>query len=284
MKPVLYSALACRFSRINPRIFALAGLGYIFSSDKRIAKFFRPALQFAFKILFAGEKTRLILQNPEDKSTLLGAAVIDEGSIRLIRGAGVDTNLFKLESIPSGLPIIILPSRVLWSKGIQDFIDCAKCINKNEVKARFVLVGTPDTQNPDAVPVRKLTTMDQEGIIEWWGYRDDMQDVYQQSTIVCLPTFYGEGLPKTLLEAASCGRPIVAYDVAGCREVVNDGLNGFLVPLKNKDAMINAIETLLENHELCSQMGKKGRELVLNNFSQEQIAAETMAVWKEVLL
>lgn len=283
MKPVIYSAFASQLYRIKPRVFTLAGLGYIFSSETRLARFLRPAIKFTFRLLFIGKQTRLILQNPENIATLLSARTINKNSFRLIRGAGVDINLFSSTPIPSDIPIVILPSRMLWAKGIRDFIDCARFVNINGVKARFVLVGAPDALNPDAIPAEQLRTWDHEGIVEWWGHRDEMQHVFQQSTIVCLPTSYGEGLPKTLLEAASCGRPIVTYDVPGCREVVINQVNGFLVPLKDKDAMIKAIETLMEDRELCSQMGKKGRELVIKEFSQEQIAAETIAVWKEIL-
>jgi len=283
MKPVLYSALATRINFNKPRIFALAGLGFIYSSERRIAKILRTMVKVAFKFLFIGNQIRVILQNPDDKSLLLSVKVIDENHIRVIRGAGVNVNLYSLTPIALNLPIIVLPSRMLWAKGIGDFIDCARAVNKNGIKARFVLVGAPDTLNPDTISADQLKAWDHEGIIEWWGHQNDMPNVYQQSTIVCLPTSYGEGLPKSLLEAASCGRPIISYNVPGCREVVIDGLNGILIPLKDIDALIKATETLLNDYELCVQMGKNGRELIVKEFSLEQIANETMAVWEEVL-
>ena len=198
MKPVIYSAIACAISGLNKRIFALAGLGFVFTSKKRFAKVLRPLMEFVFKLLFKGNNTRLILQNPEDQSALLSANVIDNNHIRLIRGAGVDTSLFDLKPIPTDMPIISLPSRMLWAKGIQDFINCAKDINIREKTARFVLVGTPDNQNPDAIPIEKLEEWNNSGIVEWWGHQSDMPKVFHQSTIVCLPTSYGEGLPKSL--------------------------------------------------------------------------------------
>ena len=283
MKPVIYSAIACAISGLNKRIFALAGLGFVFTSKKRSAKVFRSLMEFAFKLLFKGNNTRLILQNTEDQSTLLSANVIDKNHIRLIRGAGVDTSLFNLKPMPKDMPIISLPSRMIWAKGIQDFIDCAKVINKEEKIARFVLVGNPDDQNPDAIPLEQLKSWHSMGIIEWWGHQSDMPKVFHQSTIVCLPTSYGEGLPKSLLEAASCGRPIVAYDVPGCREIVKDGYNGYLVQPKSIDGLVEAIILLINNYKLCVQMGKNGRKLVEKHFTQEKIARETIAVWEEVL-
>ena len=283
MKPVIYSAIACNLSGLKSRIFALAGLGFVFTSSKRSAKILRPFLKVIFSLLFKGKKTKLILQNPDDQRQLLSEGVINPKNIRLIRGAGVDTKTFSFKTIPSNMPIIILPSRMLWSKGIQDFIDCAKVINIDNIMARFVLVGTPDDQNPDSISTQLLTEWHKDGVIEWWEFQSDMPNVLHQSTIVCLPTIYGEGLPKSLLEAASCGRPIVTYDVPGCREIVKDGYNGFLVKAKRVDGLVEAISKLLNDRELCIEMGKNGRKLVEKHFTQEKIAKETMAVWEELL-
>ena len=284
MKPVIYSAIASIFTGLDNRIFALAGLGFVFTSNRRSAKILRPFLKVIFSLLFKGKKTKLILQNPDDRRQLLSKGVINPKNIRLIRGAGVDTKTFSFKTIPSNMPIIILPSRMLWAKGIQDFVDCAIEINKKVKKARFVLVGTPDIQNPDAISKVRLKKWNEEGVIEWWGHQSDMVKVYHQSTIVCLPTTYGEGLPKSLLEAASCGRPIVAYDVPGCREIVQDGYNGYLVKPKSINGLVDAITKILNSYELCVQMGKNGRQLVKKHFTQEKIARETMAVWEEVLI
>ena len=283
MKPVIYSSIASLFTGLDNRIFALAGLGFVFTSNKSYAKILRPFLKVIFSLLFKGKKTKLILQNPDDQRQLLSEGVINPKNIRLIRGAGVDTKTFSFKTIPSNMPIIILPSRMLWSKGIQDFIDCAKVINIDNIMARFVLVGTPDDQNPDSISTQLLTEWHKDGVIEWWEFQSDMPNVFHQSTIVCLPTTYGEGLPKSLLEAASCGRPIVAYDVPGCREIVKDGYNGYLVQPKSIDGLVEAIILLINNYKLCVQMGKDGRKLVKKYFTQEKIAQETMAVWDEVL-
>jgi len=284
IKPVIHSAIACMISGIKPRIFALAGLGYIFTSSKKSAKLLRPFLKIIFKLLFYGKKTCLILQNPDDKSVLFSANVIKNNQIHLILGAGVDAMAFKYQKIlKDRMPVIILSARMLWAKGIQDFIDSAKQINNNNINARFVLVGTPDNQNPDAIPNEKLEKWHKSGLIEWWGHQNDMAKIYHQSSIVCLPTTYGEGLPKSLLEAASCGRPIVTYDVPGCREIVKDGYNGYLVMPKSVDGLVQAISHLLNNYDLCVKMGKNGRKLVEKHFTQEKIAQETIAVWEEVL-
>jgi len=283
MKPIIYSGIVARyFSFSYSSVFSFAGLGYIFISQKLIVKLYRSCISIVLRIILKEKNTRIILQNCDDKLKLTSEKIISSEQVRLIRGSGVDTTLFHPGPLPSGTPLVILPARMLWDKGLGEFVKCARVIKDHGVVARFVLVGDPDPHNPESVSIEQLNIWEKEGVVEWWTHKKNMPSIYINASIICLPS-YREGLPKALLEAASCGRPIVTYDVPGCREVVIDQVNGFLVPFKDTDAMVNAIETLLDNKELCSQMGQKGRELVLNNFSQEQIAAETMALWQEVL-
>jgi glycosyltransferase involved in cell wall biosynthesis len=283
VKPVVYAALACRLSGVKARVSALGGLGFIFSSSKKSARLLRPFIVSLFRFALGGKKSLLILQNPDDSKLLLSAGVISKKQMRLIRGAGVDTDAFAPAQILVKNPMIILPARMLWDKGVGEFVDAARHIKAQKPNVRFVLVGTPDDQNPESVPVEQLSKWNGEGIVEWWGRMDNMPEVYNQGTVVCLPSSYGEGLPKSLLEAASCGLPIVTYDVPGCREVVQDQVNGFLVPLRDSQRMIKALMELLDNPDLCAQMGKAGREMVLNEFSQELVADQTMKVWEELL-
>jgi len=283
IKPVVYSAIVSKWYPTGANVCALGGLGYIFSSTKISARLLRPFVIMVFRWALKSQQLRLILQNPDDKATVLEANIIEENRIRLIRGAGVDTSSFSPQPEESEFPIVVLPARMLWDKGVGVFIECAQYFKKTGKSARFVLVGEPDTHNPECVPLKQLKEWNDKGIVEWWGRRDDMPNVFHKSSIVCLPTTYGEGLPKALLEAASCGRPIVTYDVAGCREIVKDGLNGFLVPFKDKTELINALHKLLDEPGLRAQMGRLGRELVLKEFSQERVAADTKKVWDEVI-
>jgi len=283
LKPVLYSSLAATITRTRSCVFALAGLGFIFGSKKWIAKLARPLVLFAFRLAFSGNNTRLILQNPDDQSVILSAGVIEKDKISLIRGAGVDTDIFAPKSNPQEPPIVILPARMLWDKGVREFVNCASLIKQQWNDVRFALVGDTDIHNPEAVPVEQLQQWDNEGVVEWWGHMDTMPEVYQQAAIICFPSSYREGLPKSLLEAASCARPIVTYDVVGCREIVVDGENGFLVPLKDEKALIKAVRNLLSDAKLRSRLGQAGRKMVLEEFSQEKVAAQTMQVWEDVL-
>ena len=282
LKPILYSALQLKRKNSYANIYALGGLGFVFSSSKLKAQILRSLLVVILRWVLGGERVRVILQNSDDFNLLLRLKVITNNKTRLIRGVGVDTSLFSPYPKLHDKPIVLLPARILWDKGIADFVEIANRMKSYEINVRFVLVGDPDPHNPESVSILQLEEWIKKGVIEWWGHKEEMQNIYQQATIVCLPS-YREGLPKSLLEAASCALPIVTYDVPGCREVVIDGINGFLVPLKDEHALLNAIKKLLDDASLCDKFGQAGRELVIREFSQQKIASETKKIWEEVL-
>ena len=282
LKPMLYNAIQFHRKYTYSNVYALGGLGFIFSSKKFKASIIRFILVSILRVALKRRNARIILQNSDDLNLLLKLKIIDSDKTYLIKGVGVDTKVFKPFKDESKVPIVMLPARMLWDKGISDFIQAAKTVKTHLPETRFVLVGSPDEHNPESVPIVKLNEWTSKGIVEWWGHSDEMHNIYRLATIICFPS-YREGLPKSLLEAASCGVPIVSYDVPGSREIVIDQLNGLLVPLKNIAALSNAIKTLLNDRLLRESYGKSGRELVINEFSQEKIAVETSAVWQEVL-
>jgi len=283
MKPVFYTALSSIFLNTGGRIFAFGGLGFIFRSHKITARVLRLFFIPLFRLLLRDDNIRLIIQNKDDRKLLEGCRVIDRGRIRLIRGAGVNAKFFFPKYVlHSATPLIILPARMLWDKGVEDFVICAQYCKKKKINVKFALIGDPDPHNPECIPESQLKKWVRQGAIEWWGKQDDMLSIYHKADIVCFPSYH-EGLPKALLEAASCGLPIVSYDVSGCREVVQDTVNGFLVPFKDRDALFIAILKLLEDSKLRGTMGRKGREMILKNFTQEKIAAETITLWNELL-
>lgn len=282
MKPVLYGSLAARLSGVSRVVNALAGLGYIFTSDQPKARFLRPVIGSAFRGLLNSRRSRLILQNQDDRAKFIRKRFISEKRIRLIRGSGVDTAVFVPTPEPPGVPVVILPSRMLWDKGVREFVDAAGQLKKRGISARFVLVGDADPHNPSAIPTEQLTAWHAEGAVEWWGRREDMPAVFEQSHIVCLPS-YREGLPKVLLEAASCGRPIVTTDTPGCRDVVRQGENGLLVPVRGTAELADALQLLIEQPALRKKMGCKGREIVVSEFALEKVVAKTMNIYRELL-
>jgi glycosyltransferase involved in cell wall biosynthesis len=280
LKPVIYGSLAARFSRTPKVINALTGLGYLFSSRNWKTRLVRPVIKFIFRRLLNRPHTKTIFQNPEDRELFVQQKLIEKGRAVLIRGSGVDMNQFSPAPEAEGPPVVLLASRMLWDKGVGVFVEAARQLADERVSARFVLAGGCDSGSPTAVPLAVLDQWNQNGVIEWWRYRADMAEVFHASHIVCLPTTYGEGVPKVLIEAAACGRAIIATDVQGCREIVIDRQNGILIPPENPKALADAIRTLIGNPRLRQKMGEAGRRIALSEFSSEQVIAQTLALYK----
>lgn len=279
MKPMLYGSLVSHLLRVPHTVNWVAGMGWLFVSNNWRARILQIVVQRILGMLLRG--TSVIVENKDDQAIITNTGVAAQ-HIHLVRGAGVDTLLYSPSPEPMGVPLVVLPARMLWDKGVGEFVEAATQLKSQGVNARFVLAGEPDMENPASVPEHQLLAWDKEGIVEWWGRREDMPQVLAQSHIVCLPS-YREGLPKSLLEAASCGRPIVTTDVPGCREIVHDGDNGLLVEARNAAALADALAKLLANPEMRQQMGQRGRKRVLSEFSQERITAQVLALYREAL-
>jgi glycosyltransferase involved in cell wall biosynthesis len=278
LRPVVVGGLAS-LSFGRPRfVFALTGLGYLFTAGRGNS----PAaklLRMLFPIFF--RRGLAIVQNTEDQDALLSCGV-DSSRVRLIRGSGVDVKRFVYSDEPSGTPVVMLPARLLWDKGVGEFVEAARTLRARGIEARFVLVGESDTDNPTAVLEDELRKWLDEGAVEAWGFKERMEEVLPEATIVCLPS-YREGMPKSLLEAMACGRPCITTDTSGCREAVRDGDNGFLVPVQDATALAAAIERLLNDREARLRMGRRGRERAVDEFSDEVVIAQTLAVYEELL-
>lgn len=283
VKPVVYGTVAALVAHVPCTVNALAGLGIIFSSQSIKARLIRPVIKAMFRLLLNRKNSRVILQNPDDVAMMCREGIVGERRIALIRGSGVDTDQFQARPEPPGPPVVMLASRLLWDKGVGEFVEAASLVKSQGVNARFVLVGEGDPENPSSIPDAQLQAWNDSGVIEWWGRKDNMPEVLAQAHIVCLPTFYGEGIPKVLIEAASCGRPIVTTDAPGCREIVRDGENGCLVPIRDSSAVADAIKKLIESPDLRREFGSKGRSLVIREFSIDKINRETLGVYQELV-
>jgi len=283
MKPILYGSLAAWFTGITGVVNALAGLGHIFISKEPKTFIFRLIIKRIFQILLNRSNTRVIIQNPDDRQLLMSGCSLGPNKLRLINGAGVNTNEFNYVPELGGILLVILASRMLWDKGIIEFVNAAEILKKKNIQARFALVGRVDEESPSAIPISQLEKWNNAGVVEWWGHSDKMPQIFAQSHIVCLPTFYGEGIPKVLIEAAASGRPIVTTNTPGCREIVRNGVNGLLIPPKNVQALADALQFLIENPDIRREMGVRGRNIAVNEFSEEKVVKETMAVYEELL-
>ncbi|HEY8077862.1 MAG TPA: glycosyltransferase family 4 protein, partial [Labilithrix sp.] len=205
-KPILYGGIAARVAGVPAVVHAVSGLGYVFISRGMRARALQRAIRATYRVATSHPNCAVIFQNEDDRATFGDA--IRATRIAMIRGSGVDLALFRPTPLPTGEPIVVLPSRMLWDKGVGEFVDAARMLRDRGVRARFVLAGGVDPGNPAAVPRERIEDWVREGVVEWWGHRADMPEVLAQSTIVCLPS-YREGMPKTLLEACAAGRPIV---------------------------------------------------------------------------
>ncbi len=283
MKPIVYGAVAMRLGRRAPCVNALAGLGFIFLQDSGLARFLRPLVKRLLRFALGAQHSLTTVQNPDDKALLVREGLVEADKVKLIRGAGIDLRRFPLSPLPAGRPLVLLMSRMLWEKGVGEFVEAARIIASRGLDARFALVGEPDDENPAAVPRTMLRKWADEGIVEWWGFRADASNVLAQAHLVVLPTTYREGLPTVLTEASATGRPTIATDAPGCREVVKHGVNGLLVPLRDAAKLAEAIAELLLAPDLCQRMGRQGRMLVERDFSIEAVAASTLEIYRQLL-
>jgi len=282
IKPVLYGSLAARLAGVRSSVNALAGLGFVYSSRTSLARMLRPLITSALRLALNRRGSVAIVQNDDDAAMLRSIGLADTSAVEIIRGSGVDLERFSPPQGPaSAPPIVMLASRMLWDKGIGEFVEAAKRLRLERTDVRFVLVGGRDEENPTAIPAEVLAGWQRAGIVEWWGQRDEMADVLRQATIVCLPS-YREGLPKVLLEAAACAKPIVTTDVPGCRDVVEPGKTGLLVPSHDDTALADALRTLLADTALCERMGQKARQRVAARFSLAAVQAATLDLYRKL--
>ena len=280
-KPIFYGTVVARFLGIAAVVNAPVGMGYAFSSSDAKARILRPLIKMAYILLLNPKGSRVIFENANDLQTFVRSGVARQEDTTLIRGAGINLTAFQPHLEPSGVPVVMLIARMLRDKGVMEFLGAAELLHASGVQARFVLVGDPDPGNPASISAETLQAWNGRCGVEWWGWRNDVAAVLRQAHIVCLPS-YREGLPKSLLEAAACGLPIVTTDAIGCRDVVEDGLNGYLVPVKQVTQLAAALHKLINSPGLRSVMGQKGRLRAETEFSSERVIAETMAVYAQM--
>ncbi len=281
-KPILYGSTAARLAGVRHIINVFAGLGYAYTSNSVTAKLLRLCLGVGLKTACAHSGAIAVFQNEEDRAQLTRDRIVHERRTKVIPGTGVDIERFQPTSDAAQEPIVLLAGRMLWDKGVGEFVGAARVMRQAKANARFVLVGRCDDDNPASIGLKQLQRWQEEEVVEWWGHHDDMPMVYSRAAIVVLPS-YREGLPVSLLEAAACGKPIIATDVPGCREVVRHRINGLLVPPKDANALAEAVTMLLGNEELRDELGRSGRGIVVKEFSTEAVTSQTLALYRELL-
>ncbi|AKQ33741.1 Alpha-D-QuiNAc alpha-1,3-galactosyltransferase [Candidatus Coxiella mudrowiae] len=281
VKPILYGGIAARLARIPVEVNAFTGLGFIFIAQSRFMRLIHKMMQKGYQLAFGHRNMRVIFQNKNDQEYFIQANILKENKTILIPGSGVCMKTFYPIDEPAGLVRVVFASRLLWDKGVGEFVDAARLLKKRKVNAQFVLVGAIDAANPTAISDVQLEQWEKEGLIEWWGERTDMPQIMREAHIICLPS-YREGLSRVLIEASASGRAIVTTDVPGCRDLVHDGENGLLVPMKDSEELALAIETLIQNPSLRKQMGFKGRAMVEKEHELKRIIQHTLNLYEEL--
>ena len=279
MKPILYGSLAAWLTGIPVVINAFAGLGYAFMDERN--RLLRWCVKTVFRTVLRLGRSVVLVQNHDDQDRLVEEGVVPASRMRVIAGSGIDVARYSIQPEPAGVPVVVLPARMLWDKGVGEFVEAARRLKQKGVHARFILVGRRDEHNPAAIPEIRLKEWVQEGAVEWWGHREDMPAVYAAAVLVVLPS-YREGLPKVLLEAAACGKAMVTTDVPGCRDVVRDRFNGLLVSPRDSTGLAAAIEELLSDQVAREVMGQRSRTRVMAEWSGPRITEQVLALYHDM--
>lgn len=285
IKCAVYGSLAARAAGVPARVNAVAGMGYVFTSADLKARLLRAPVRALLRLALGGQGARLILQNPDDVALFQAAGLVAADQVRLIPGSGVDLQRFlpALEPRPVERPYtVLLAARLLWDKGLAEYVQAIRLLRAQGRVMRFLLAGTPDAGNPAAVPEATVRAWVAEGLLEWLGHVDDMPALLATVDAVVLPS-YREGLPKGLIEAAACALPLVTTDVPGCREVVRDGVDGLLVPVRDGAGLAVAIARLQDDPGLAGRLGEAARAKALARFDERVVIAATVAVYRELL-
>ncbi len=283
IKSAVYGSLAARLAGVPARVNAVAGMGYVFISDSLNARVLRPLVRTLLKLALGGRNARLVLQNPDDVALFARAGLVDESQVRMIPGSGVDCSRFLPDpnrQVELRLRVL-LPARLLWDKGLAEYVQAARVMHSQGRPIDFLLAGDPDPGNPAAVPEANVREWVMQGLVQWLGHVDDMPGLLRSVDIVALPS-YREGLPKGLIEAAASGCALVTTDVPGCREVVTHNVDGLLVPVRDGNALAQAIARLQDKPALRARLADAGRRKALAQFDERIVVRETMAVYREL--
>jgi len=284
LKPSLLGSFAANITRTSPVVNNLAGLGLAFSSTGPVSALVRAGVIAGIKLFFRGADRRVIVENADDAEYLVSHIGLARDKVAVIRGIGVDVARFSPsgETIDAGITITLV-SRMLWPKGIGELVEAARMLRDRGLDIKVQLVGKPDTSSRVSVPEKQLRAWQSRGLVDWLGYREDIPALWRQTHIAVLPSYYREGVPRCLLEAAACSCPIVTTEMPGCRDVVRHGVNGLLVPPRDPAALADALGQLISDPEMRQRMGQEGRRLVVEEFAEDRVVKQTLDLYLELV-
>lgn len=282
IKPVLLGGLVARLAGVPAVVAAVSGLGFVFMARGTKAAVRRWLVGALYRVALGHRNVKVIFQNADDLRRLAKVAHLPAAKVAMIRGSGVDLARYAYVPLPGGVPVVVLAARLLADKGVLEFVQAARLLRQRGCNARFVLVGTVDTANPTSFTDADVSAWVHDGVVEWWGHRADMPQILAAAQLVVLPS-YREGLPKVLIEAAACGRAVVTTDVPGCRDAIDPGVTGVLVPVRNAVALADAMAALINDPLRCKVMGDAGRALAEKAFDVRQVVAAHLQIYQELI-
>ncbi len=272
IKPVLYGGIAARLARVPGMVAAISGLGFVFLSNSLKMRLVRAVVARLYRLALGHPNSRVIFQNASDRDLLKSLGAVRDEQVVLIRGAGVDLDLCQALPEPAAPPVVAtMVARLLRDKGVWEFVEAARLLRARGVPVTMRLVGGVDAGNPTSATPAEVEAWQREGCVEALGERSDVPQLYAASHIAVLPS-YREGLPKSLIEAAACGRAVVTTDVPGCRDAIDPDRTGLLVPVRDPQALADAIARLVDDAALRQSMGAAGRALAEREFNIERVA------------
>jgi glycosyltransferase involved in cell wall biosynthesis len=286
VKCAVYGALASRVTRVPAVVNAVAGMGYVFTSDRLKARALRPVVKLLMRMTLAAGNSRLVLQNPDDAEAFTRSRMVPERQIRVIRSSGVDTSRFfpPAEGRQDSRLRVLLAARLLWEKGIGEFVEASRALRREGRDIEFVLAGMPDSGNPRSVMRDEVQRWADEGLVTWLGHVEDMPALMRGVDVMALPSYYREGVPKSLVEGAASGLAIVTTDLPGCREVVREhGADGLHVEPRNAESLAQCLAALDDDRALLLRLGVRAREQALAHFDERSVIQQTVDVYDELL-
>ena len=280
IKPTLLGGLSLILFRKINFVVSITGLGFVFSREKSLtANIIKIIVEILYKLILKRKKIYFIFQNKYDLNVIRRILNKKITNFSLIKGSGVDLVKYSFLPLPTTKPIILFAARLLKSKGIYQFVEAAKKLDKY----RFVIVGKIDSESDDCITWDELNYWENKGFIEYWGFKNNMNKIINLSNIVVLPSYYGEGLPKILIEAAACGRPVITTDRPGCKDAVLDGKTGFIIPVKNVDLIVEKINFILNNPAKALEISVNARNLALKEFNIKNVIEKHIEIYKEMI-
>ncbi|MGB3426482.1 MAG: glycosyltransferase family 4 protein [Castellaniella sp.] len=281
LKSVLYGGIAARLAGVPAYVAAISGLGYVFIQGSGLRGLLKRLALILYRLALGHPNSRVIFQNTADRDVLERAGAVRPGQAVLLRGSGVDLDRFAPTPWPEGPVTVALAARLLRDKGVGEFVEAARLSASRGEGLRWRLAGSLDLENPASVQTDELLRWQAEGAIDYVGECDDVAGFYAQAHIVTLPS-YREGLPKSLIEAAACGRPVVTTDVPGCRDAIEPGISGMLVPPRDARALADAVAALAADEDLRGRMGAAGRALAERDFGLGSIVQAHLDVYRSL--